>query len=252
MGFPRHPPGPEGTSVLQDEPGVFKGKDAPASALTDCSDASMGTYAFLTFPGFCSMLTDPEAQCNDGTPAVMYVRAADPMGPDAPLGVDEMNRETELVRLSNGVLYQASSLDASCVAYHAADEPRVCADSGHMLLHHVSTPWFGKMDLRDPVDGPALYPNIAAFGQAVFNLLGTLPTLPDFAEEEAVTTVPGVFGPNCQEHVYLEVGKFYEVVLADGVTTRSFHDVLWNWVTGGTPTILITNPSAGVTSICPP
>ncbi len=91
-----------GVRVKVDEPGLFGGKNARASALPDCSDASLaGTNPFLYEAGLCTFteppnlsvasgtdlfrvtLTDPEAVCNDGTSAVLYVRAADPAGPDA-------------------------------------------------------------------------------------------------------------------------------------------------------------------------
>lgn len=51
-----------------------------------------------------------------------------------------------------------SSLDASCVATHANDLSW-CRDEHHVLLNHVSTPFFLRIDLRDNawIDGSALF-----------------------------------------------------------------------------------------------
>src|SRR5690606_39130429 len=98
-----------GASVAKDEPGLFKGKHAPASALADCSDEALGTAPPIG-PGFddpgCPdpfplppaeppppgsatgafhrvTLDDPLAVCNDGSPARLFVRPAPPNGAHA-------------------------------------------------------------------------------------------------------------------------------------------------------------------------
>ncbi|MEW6268968.1 MAG: pectin acetylesterase-family hydrolase, partial [Thermodesulfobacteriota bacterium] len=96
-----------GASVVRDQAGLFQGRNAPAPALPDCSDASLGTVPFLR-PGLfgdpaCADALpsppedppalppgpeafhrvthdDPLAVCNDGHPAVFYVRRAKPGG----------------------------------------------------------------------------------------------------------------------------------------------------------------------------
>jgi len=92
-----------GASVVRDEANAFAGRDAPAGALVDCSDATLGTSAPIA-PGFYAApwcdgddapmpvvpdrtkklfrvtLHDPLAVCNDGSPAVMFVRPARPGG----------------------------------------------------------------------------------------------------------------------------------------------------------------------------
>ncbi len=51
-----------------------------------------------------------------------------------------------------------SALDASCLATHPG-ERSFCLDEIHVLLNHVSTPFFLRMDLRDNawIDGSALF-----------------------------------------------------------------------------------------------
>jgi hypothetical protein len=93
-----------GGTVTKDEAGKFVGKGAPASALPDCSNASLGTYGTQfeeippgvasCGPGFDDVgnSTGPGSDlyrvtlhgalevCNDGSPAVFYIRPANPGG----------------------------------------------------------------------------------------------------------------------------------------------------------------------------
>jgi len=93
----------DAATLNRDDPDEFRARGTPVSVLADCSDATLGTAAFLApgiFGASCDdqhtlpppdppaatpaagklhrvTLDDPLAVCNDGTPAVLFVRKAD-------------------------------------------------------------------------------------------------------------------------------------------------------------------------------
>jgi hypothetical protein len=119
-----------------------------------------------------------------------------------------------------------------------------------VLLHHVSTPYFVKMDLQDNANSPGLYPDAESFSRSTFELLKSLENVTTFSEENDTHT-PGVFGPSCGHHVNLESSEFYRIQLERNAMRASMHDVLWNWFTGAQPQFVVHEPTAGVDSVCP-
>ena len=157
--------------------------------------------------------------------------------------------------------------DQSCEAMHSPpqadeDERWRCMDNRHILRHHITTPFFVRMDLKDatalpwvnPITGVALGTS-DDFAVAVAAQLRKLAwqTLPDGGAEEwyRMTLAPGAFGPMCGQHVGLkENGAFHNTFLPGPAGPLSCEDVLWNWVEGQQPQIVVDDPLASVTN-CP-
>ena len=138
--------------------------------------------------------------------------------------------------------------DASCLALNPL-EPWRCADSIHVLRHHITTPFFQRMDLQDEnaIDSflmhytPATYQYEFAVHTSVqlheiADLLGVL--APRYPAEAAAMAAdpqwlaPGVYGPRCTNHVGLTGGEpFFQqrVPDANGAFTR-FVQALYAWV----------------------
>lgn len=145
-------------------------------------------------------------------------------------------------------LYQGR-VDQSCVAWHSANQPGTewkCADTDHVMEHHITTPYFTRIDLQDSLkrgyyvqDG---FGTEDEFGQAIYSALLNLPNLDTFAEEGSVMSggppmaTPGVFGPQCTQHVGLTSNHaFFNVAVFSGGIPYNAHDVLWNWWIGQQP-----------------
>jgi len=183
--------------------------------------------------------------------------------PKTPLPPDVTEADVDAV-LDNfadvSINFRDAITDSSCLEWHAdaANDPdtdtRLCYDNTHVLLNHITTPWYAKMDLSDNANSPGIYPDGMTFSQVVFDMLQALAQPGSTAEEtDAQAVEPGIFAPNCGHHVNLEVGDFYRIQLTrqQGNMTLSNHDVLSNWVSGSGATQVIHNPNDGVTSVCP-
>ena len=148
-----------------------------------------------------------------------------------------------------------SALDTSCLT--TAINPMDCYDTTNTLINHITTPFFVRMDLSDPLGAQRsrTYQNFTSsqdYLSALYNQLTSLPTV------ATPPIAPGVFGPNCGMHVaILENPGFFQaaVVNAAGIPGLSFHDLLQNWLTGAGPTAQVQNdfnPGPGYTpSFCP-
>jgi hypothetical protein len=146
--------------------------------------------------------------------------------------------------------------DESCLEHHALDDPRLCADASHVLLHHVAEPMFIHQDLADPVLGFAPYPSMAEWTHATRTLLETqFLQRPSLIEEAALATepLPVILAPLCGDHVGLESGAFYdnEVQLLPS-TARDINTHLYDWYTGGMPASLIDGAGGATTTHCAP
>jgi len=147
------------------------------------------------------------------------------------------------------VSWRDGATDASCLAYHAGDE-RWCSDNSHLMAHHITTPAFVKQDLRD--GAPGLYANARTYS----NIL-----LEWFLQVEEGTFVPeepdvplartGLFAPNCDHHLNLNVSSFYDISLTNGVDELSMHDLTSNWIQGVQPYRAIHAPEGELRSVCP-
>lgn len=158
--------------------------------------------------------------------------------------------------------------DASCLAMHTSD-PQLCWDSTHVVRHHVTTPFFVRMGLLDPVvsgntaqlgaTDPMLGALVTAAGvPRVFAIvlqreLTTFPMLTSSAEEHlALTRAPGVFAPGCPWHDTIhDDGQTYTVTVdPTGTQPLAMFDVWRAWRTGGVPTTAITSDPTLADTMC--
>jgi hypothetical protein len=167
--------------------------------------------------------------------------------------------------LTAGTSMYVSHGDESCETWHAANAPAtawLCNDTDHVIRHHITTPMFVRMGLRDqllssnliatgvtvPGQGPM---TLNLFAQLVRNQLLGLANLPVLAEEgAAITTVPGVYGPPCAWHDTLESNlQVFNTQVLSGGSFYSMFEVADNWVLGGAPTSVVYVP--GDPATCP-
>ena len=161
-------------------------------------------------------------------------------------------------------LYNADG-DLSCLNYHATTgtgKEFLCVDSTYLIQHHITTPLFVRVDLQDELQVRNYvkygFGSAGDWGQIVQHQLAALEDLDSTSLEGSVLsggpplTTPGVFGPQCTDHIALTNRPFSEVQLGQPTGSYSFHDVLQNWLTGGSPQQVIAPYSGpGRSSTCP-
>ena len=154
--------------------------------------------------------------------------------------------------------------DESCLAWHAAHQAGTewkCTDATHVIVNHLTTPFFVHQDEQDESIGGGFvedgYGTAADFGRGVEQGLRDLATLNTTAEEGSVRNggvplaTPGAYGPQCTDHESLkDDGAFFQVKIAG----LSYHDVAWNWWSGAQPPVAIRTftPPGGAVAGCPP
>jgi Pectinacetylesterase len=162
-----------------------------------------------------------------------------------------------------------SALDASCLdpafaAAHVADggtHPEVCYDTSYTLFNHITTPFFVRQDIDDPLakDNYAdwqMFASEADYWVAQRNFMAGLIGFAGGLEPVAVT--PGVFVPHCGEHVSVNSNHFFTraVRFPGPVAGPSFHGLLSNWMAGMAPFAQIQQDGiagpAYTPSVCPP
>jgi hypothetical protein len=156
--------------------------------------------------------------------------------------------------------------DASCLQFHAAD-PKICGDTDHVIRHHITTPFFVRMALRDSnigggfVDEMLRLPDktpltINLFALRLHDELTGFAQLSTTAEEGAqITKEPGVFGPACTKHdtIHDNSDTFYTTITPQNGTPQRLMQVFNNWRTGvGTPTNILTESMTLADTNCPP
>ena len=151
-------------------------------------------------------------------------------------------------------LYQGGTTEDSCVDWHEQYLPGTewrCSDGAHVMMHHISTPFFVRMDLQDSLvagnfveagyslDGrPASHD---LFGKLVQQQLVGLRYLDQTAEEaltgDADFQEPAVFGPQCTQHESLRNRPaFFEAKAPDaGGQLHTTNELLANWLAGVGP-----------------
>lgn len=117
-----------------------------------------------------------------------------------------------------------------------------------MELNHITTPFFQAMDKMGPLlidgfrEGAGTATN-AEFAQVLTEQLVALGNIRNTAIQRAkIGTVPGVAGRNCGIHVTWgdEDGFMgWKYRAAPTATDYSYCELLWNWLTGGTPPTVI-------------
>lgn len=148
-------------------------------------------------------------------------------------------------------------VDESCAAWLEGDaEAWECGNSGYVIANHVTTPFFVRNDLRD-TGGMAEYVAIAEDDHEVMMraFLASLAGLRTTAAERAdIDFVPGIYAPNCAQHVALETNDWWRVAtVADGTTPTTYQDAVQRWYTGSAVAILddaVTGAGDGPRSDC--
>lgn len=155
-------------------------------------------------------------------------------------------------------LYDAF-LDQSCLDAQPEGEAWRCLDATSVLLDHVTTPFFLRTDLRDPVSSEgfmALGPGLAAFAQAS---LMTLPLIhaadESAAEAAAYVRKPGIYAPSCKQHVAITNNAYFGATTLQGPEggAHTFSSALAAWLAGEDVYLTDTHPpSRSDCSAAPP
>ena len=141
------------------------------------------------------------------------------------------------------------SLDQSCLdpawsAVHAlaGGHPQVCYDNTYILLNHITTPVFLREDVNDPLGKKKyvdwkLYPSNDDYWSDLVTQVSSFAAYPAGAPVEAPTGTPGIYAPNCGQHVAIQTdnGFYSHHVQNPGLPGLTFHDLLLNWVNGMAP-----------------
>ena len=140
-----------------------------------------------------------------------------------------------------------AQLDDSCMAAHPT-APYLCHDDAYLEMNHITTPFFQIQDISDPLMVPALLEggvgtSATQISQGLHDQISALPNIRNTAFEKAsINFAPGVVARNCALHVTWSsddgfLGK--KIRTGPGATAYSYYDVLWNWMTGVSPSVVL-------------
>ena len=131
-----------------------------------------------------------------------------------------------------------SCLDPAFAAVHnlIGSHPEICYDTTFTLMNHITTPFFLRMDINDPL-AKQKYVDWGLFGSVPDYWLGQVDLLLGAAAGagglEPWPLQPGVFGPKCNRHVSILNNQFFTHHVSP--VGLSFHDLLVNWRDGLLP-----------------
>lgn len=152
--------------------------------------------------------------------------------------------------------------DESCATWHAANDPDGswrCAESAHVISHHLTTPFVMRMGLNDqllaqgmnelglrtadgePIDTPL------EFAALMHPQLEWFSRWADEAEERDLATMaPGIFAPGCPKHETLsEDTAVYDATIQFQGQGRDFFELWMFWKLGGeVPAVLVADTPA--------
>lgn len=165
---------------------------------------------------------------------------------------------------------RAARGDTSCVEWHAANDPGtewMCADLGHTMRHHITTPFFVRQDQADSLVMPNTVETMyrvprrggALLDERLFAELVAeeMAELSDPAvratvhEASAMTVVPGTFSPRCGDHETLtDNGPMtrIRVEAEDGMDYNTL-ELIRIWLMNGSPIRAIATTAD--TQTCP-
>lgn len=136
-------------------------------------------------------------------------------------------------------------LDDSCLAAHAGDSAFLCRDPGYFPANHITTPFFQIQDVADPnqLEGVEEAGGVpAVYSQLIHDQVLAVGDARNRAvEKAAMTATPGAVARQCGIHVTWSdndgfLGK--RIRSGPGAPAYSFYELLWNWMTGATPSSL--------------
>ena len=137
-------------------------------------------------------------------------------------------------------------MDSTCMDLHGgtADE-YLCSVDSYVIRNHVTTPYFVRQDLRDTT-GLAEAAEIPLDDYEALQeaSLASLRYAPDHSVETMDFT-PGVYGPNCAQHVALESTEWWRVAtVSHEDVDYTFQDAVRAWWQGNL-TVLVDEAVAG-------
>lgn len=160
----------------------------------------------------------------------------------------------------------AARRDTSCLAYHSGD-PRPCDDDSHVVRHHVTTPFFVRMALRDKLisdgyidtmvrnaDGtPMTVASFALTLHAELTQFASMLATPGAEEKSSMTVAPGVFAPGCVKHdtIHSTIDTYQTTITPPNGTPQRLFQVFENWRNGATPSNLLTQSMTLADTNCP-
>ena len=148
-----------------------------------------------------------------------------------------LNNRTPVVNDFWGV--DLTALDRSCVNNanpSHSQNPDVCADPSYLLEHEITTDYFLRMDMNDPLPVPlyaspnlnpefwGLLPNQVDYLTTLSNQLVNLP-------DQTPANRAGIYAPNCGNHIALIQNRFFANTITSPLEI-SFHDALRAWIEG--------------------
>lgn len=162
----------------------------------------------------------------------------------------------------------AGRVDQSCLSWHAANAPSTsnrCFDESHVVRHHVTTPFFVRMALRDSliskgyIQSGARNPDsspitVSSFAATLHDELAQLGALGTTAEEGAsIGRPPGVFAPGCTKHdtIHDTAETFATTIATDGGVTVTLLDVYQAWQAGVGRSVVLTESPSLADTFCP-
>jgi hypothetical protein len=215
---------------------LFAGSSAGSSGQTHALDWWAQQYPNAETYGFFDASTDPYPEDI----------------PDAALGatlasfLPERYQET-FVETWN------SHLDESCLAAHPGEEAYICSLGSFVRLNHITTPFFVRHDLRDPVSYKALGEAGLAendFAEALELTMARYKTLlSDALEKDQMTRAPGIHVSNCAQHIvalnplWFGIGANPATVDLPNGMPITVHDALAAWIGGADVKAIDTHPS---------
>lgn len=214
---------------------LFSGSSAGSSGQTGLLDWWSAQYPNAKLAGMLDSITDPLPEdVADPTIAAAYAEG------------QKQNYANVLVAAHD------SFMDQSCVAAHPGADAHLCGLGSHVRLNHITTPFFVRQDLRDPVQFGYFGLTGASLGQfadAVHATMQRFATLPQSSEEK-VTAAPGVHVSNCGQHIVMLNSPWFGVAAQQNASVAdqagapvTLHDGLRDWVLGKPSVAIDTHPS---------
>lgn len=141
--------------------------------------------------------------------------------------------------------------DQSCVSMlEGTPDWWRCGIGTYTALNHITTPFFQRMDLTDsnPTSSfqQAFGVTVDEFAAATIGALALLPNIgTTAAEADQIDFVPGVYGPNCGQHLALTTDNYFLASTVDdgGGVPRTFDESLRAWLLGGGVFIVDEHPA---------
>ena len=138
-------------------------------------------------------------------------------------------------------------VDESCLAANG-DDPGVCLELTNVRLNYTATPFFIRMDLADSVTmkgWTSVNPDVPLAKRSGW-IRKTLLSFKDIMTEssEAVTRLPGIYGPGCGQHVGITNEEWYDGATVEDPTgtPTTMRAALWSWLNDEDVFILDTIP----------